>query len=132
MTLMPDLIIHGMEVPENCRKCFAIHLWDDANQCAITKKWVPWDQKDRPDWCPLSPAPEWISVEERTKNDDYKAVELLDHFTKAFCIDATVTDDLAFRCGECPFATQDGKCLVKLFKNQFAPDYKEFGSMGDL
>jgi len=68
----------------------------------------------------------------RRANDEYKAVEILDQFTKAFCVDASVTDDLAFRCSVCPFEMPDNICLVKKFKNKFAPDYKDFGSMGDL
>ena len=67
----------------------------------------------------------------RITNDEHKAVEILDQFTKAFCIDASVADDLVFRCSECPFEEQD-KCKVKMFKRKFAPDYKDFGSMGDL
>lgn len=68
----------------------------------------------------------------RIKNDVRKAVTILDDFTKAFCIDAEVADDLVFRCKECPFQELDGKCKVKEFKQKFAPDYKDFGSMGDL
>lgn len=68
----------------------------------------------------------------RVANDEHHAVELLDYFTKAFCIDATV-DDLEFRCKECTFVHgEEGKCMVKEFKCKFAPDYKDFGSMGDL
>ena len=68
----------------------------------------------------------------RIENDEHKAVELLDKFTKAFCIDATVADDLEFRCKECTFQCEDGRCLVKEFKCKFAPEYEDFGSMGDL
>ena len=68
----------------------------------------------------------------RFTNDDYKAVEILDQFTKVFCIDSEVTDDLAFRCKECPFEMENGICLVKKFCRKFAPDYKDFGAMGDL
>lgn len=67
----------------------------------------------------------------RFANDEHKAVEILDEFTKAFCIDASVADDLEFRCSECPFEDQD-KCRVKMFKHKFVPDYKGFGCMGDL
>jgi hypothetical protein len=69
---------------------------------------------------------------ERLKNDEHKAVEILDVFTKAFCIDAEAGNDLVFRCPECLFKTIDGTCLVKAFKHKFDPDYKDFGSMGDL
>ena len=59
------------------------------------------------------------------------AVMLLDLFTKEYCRDYSVTDDLKFRCGECPFDEND-ICRVKQFKSKYMPDYKEFGSMGDL
>ena len=62
----------------------------------------------------------------------HKAVRLLDLFTKEFCRDKSVTDDLMFRCDECPFEVEGGICLVKEFKCKFYPEYKEFGSMGDL
>ncbi len=72
----------------------------------------------------------------RITNDEHKAVEILDRFTKEFCIDANVKDDLVFRCNECPFQhdteTVKGLCMVKQFKRKFAPAYKDFGSMGDL
>lgn len=68
----------------------------------------------------------------RVANDDREAVRILDQFTKAFCIDAEVTDDLAFRCKECPFVTEKEICLVKSFRRKFAPYYKDFGAMGDL
>lgn len=69
---------------------------------------------------------------ERISNDDHKAVEILDQFTKAFCIDASVTDDLQFRCKDCEFEIIDGTCLVKKMAKKLCPDYKDFGSMGDL
>ena len=68
----------------------------------------------------------------RTANDEHRAVEFLHFFTKEFCIDATAEDDLVFRCKECPFERKDGKCSVKQFKCKFAPDFKDFGCMGDL
>ena len=68
----------------------------------------------------------------RVKNDEHEAVRILDRFCKAFCIDVEVTDDLKFRCLECPFHTESGQCQVKIFKCVFYPDYKDFGSMGDL
>lgn len=68
----------------------------------------------------------------RTENNEHEAVVLLDRFTKEFCIDATVSDDLAFRCTECPFLRDKDICSVKEFKCKFDPNYKDFGSMGDL
>lgn len=64
-----------------------------------------------------------------------ESVHLLDLFTKTFCRyqdDYKRFDDLKFRCDECPFQQENGDCLCKVFKNQYAPDYKDFGSMGDL
>lgn len=72
--------------------------------------------------------------EDIDKNEILKAVFLLDLFTKTYCRyinDYKRFDDLKFRCDECPF-TENGDCLVKIFKNKYAPDYKDFGSMGDL
>ena len=64
-----------------------------------------------------------------------KSVVLLDMFAKTFCRyrnDYQRFDDLKFRCEDCPFQTDKGECLAKIFKNKFAPEYKDFGSMGDL
>lgn len=63
------------------------------------------------------------------------AVTLLDMFTKNYCRyanDYARFEDLKFRCNECPFSTEFGLCLVKKFKEQYAPDYIDFGGMGDL
>lgn len=67
----------------------------------------------------------------RSENNEHEAVVLLDKFTKAFCIDATIADDLEFRCKECTFSDGD-RCRVKSFKCKFDPNYVDFGSMGDL
>ena len=67
----------------------------------------------------------------RIANDEHKSVEILHQFTKSFCIDVNVKDDLVFRCKGCPFEKGE-RCLVKVFKNKFAPEYKDFGCMGDL
>ena len=61
-----------------------------------------------------------------------QAVSYLDLFTKIYCRDYSVTDDLVFRCKECRFEKPDGKCLVKCMARMLCPDYKEFGCMGDL
>lgn len=68
------------------------------------------------------------------KQDIAKSVIQLDLFTKTFCRytgDYEQFGDLKFRCGECPFENS-GYCLCKEFKNKFAPDYKDFGCMGDF
>ena len=61
-----------------------------------------------------------------------QAVKHLDLFTKTYCRDKSVTDDLKFRCSECKFEMLDGKCLVKCMALKLCPDYKDFGSTGDL
>ena len=61
-----------------------------------------------------------------------QAVAYLDLFTKTYCRDYSVTDDLVFRCKECEFEASGGKCLVKCMARMLCPDYKEFGCMGDL
>lgn len=61
-----------------------------------------------------------------------QAVEHLDRFTKIYCRDKSITDDLAFRCGKCEFEMPDKTCLVKVMARKLCPDYKDFGAMGDL
>ena len=61
-----------------------------------------------------------------------QAVEHLDWFTKLYCRDKSITDDLAFRCEQCEFEMPDGWCLVKVMARKLCPDYKDFGAMGDL
>lgn len=60
---MPDVIIKGMEMPVCCRGC-AMY---DTMSCRLLRRDVYRHAAvtaDRPEDCPLSPAPEWISVEE--------------------------------------------------------------------
>lgn len=59
-------------------------------------------------------------------------VMALDIFTKTWCIDTAVKDDLSFRCKDCEFLTNEQNCLIKIFKCNKLPQYKNFGSMGDL
>lgn len=67
------------------------------------------------------------------KKEILKSVMLLDLFTKTFCRNEYERfGDLKFRCDECPFQKEDKVCLIKSFKHKYAPDYKDFGSMGDL
>lgn len=61
-----------------------------------------------------------------------QAVEHLDWFTKLYCRDKSITDDLIFRCEQCEFELPDGRCLVKAMARKLCPDYKDFGAMGDL
>lgn len=61
-----------------------------------------------------------------------QAVEHLDWFTKIYCRDKSITDDLAFRCDKCEFEMPDDRCLVKVMARKLCPDYRDFGAMGDL
>ncbi|MBP5593977.1 MAG: hypothetical protein J6Y02_01250 [Pseudobutyrivibrio sp.] len=64
-----------------------------------------------------------------------ESVMILDLFAKTYCrylSDYERFGDLKFRCDECIFQLEGGKCLIKKFKAINAPDYKDFGSMGDL
>ena len=61
-----------------------------------------------------------------------RAVKFLDLFAKTYCRDKSVTDDLKFHCSECKFEMPDKKCLVKCMARKLCPNYKDFGSMGDL
>jgi hypothetical protein len=73
--------------------------------------------------------------EDIDKEEIAKSVVLLDLFTKTFCRyrnDYERFDDLKFRCEECPFSKPNGDCICKELKNKYAPDYRDFGSMGDL
>ena len=75
------------------------------------------------------------NYDEIDRDEIKKSVHLLDLFTKTFCRypnDYERFDDLMFRCEECPFSLAVGGCQVKIFKNKYYPDYKDFGCMGDL
>lgn len=72
---------------------------------------------------------------DRVDNDFYKATYILDMFTKSFCIDVEKSNeekDLVFMCDKCPFKMDDDMCLVKKFRKDFAPEFKDFGCMGEL
>lgn len=74
----------------------------------------------------------WENIDQK---EIEKAVVLLDVFTKTYCRyvnDYERFDDLKSRCEECPFRKANGDCLCRIFKNQYAPNYKDFGCMGDL
>ena len=76
-----------------------------------------------------------MTITPQDRSEIAKSVILLDLFTKTFCRypnDYERFDDLKFRCKDCPFKGEDGGCSVKLFKTMYAPDYKDFGAMGDL
>jgi hypothetical protein len=72
--------------------------------------------------------------EQDMKNDTIsrQAVKHLDLFTKTYCRDKSVEDDLVFRCNQCEFEMPNGRCLVKVMARKLCPDYRDFGCMGDL
>ena len=76
-----------------------------------------------------------LELDEMDKQEIAKSVVLLDLFTKTYCRymnDYERFDDLKFRCNECPFINPNGDCMCQKFKSKYAPDYRDFGSMGDL
>ena len=67
------------------------------------------------------------------EKEKFFAVTHLDRFTKLFCRDKTIIDELKFICDKCDFLNIDGvTCNIKVMAHKLCPDYKEFGSMGDL
>jgi hypothetical protein len=82
---------------------------------------------------PAQPEKTHLSEEDATSDCiSRQAVEHLDWFTKLYCRDKSITDDLAFRCEQCEFEMPDGRCLVKVMARKLCPNYKDFGAMGDL
>lgn len=52
------------------------------------------------------------------KDDLNAAIDGLGQFCHNWCMDVGRTeseDDLVFRCSECEFGREDGKCYVKMF-----------------
>ena len=127
-----SVYIKGMEMPTNCAQCACCD--DDARFCHAAHKYIP--MVGKPKFCPLVEAP---THDKRTETHgvcldtvDRQAVEHLDWFTKLYCRDKSITDDLAFKCEQCEFEMPDGTCLVKVMTRKLCPDYKDFGAMGDL
>lgn len=59
----------------------------------------------------------------QNKDDLNGAIDGLAKFCHSFCVNCEETEkqyDLIFRCKECPFAREDGKCSVKVFLNKYA------------
>lgn len=80
---------------------------------------------------------------QRNSDDLLKAVQGLNQFCKNWCMncaETTRTNDLVFRCGECPFQNpENGECQIKKFTHDREEDLKklgfefvDFGSMGSL
>ena len=70
---MPDVIIKGMEkIPMACCECPCVN----GNFCGAKNERPTFEEwyERKPDWCPLHPAPEWISVEKRLPEDFQKVL----------------------------------------------------------
>lgn len=133
-----SVIFEGVDMPKAC--CFIDREHSVFAHVEYCKFYNVCKQRDtiknnyKPDDCPVKPLEQEINWDEIDKQEISKSVVLLDMFTKTYCRyqnDYERFDDLKFRCDECPF-DENGDCLVKLFKNKYAPDYRDFGSMGDL
>lgn len=115
---MHGVIVRGMEVPPGCPMCPLSH-WNWANEftgCEITpgKKFAVYHDpeyanspsKSRPDWCPLEPAPEWISVEERLPESGEHVlaccfVKWLGGGGKSYVCDAYYAKPKTLTCNSC-------------------------------
>lgn len=102
-----------------CRNCFA--NFSDNDVTAVEIRGTITASKDQI---------ETGSNAYRTKKE-WLAVQTLDLFTKIFCIKEN-EEDLEFECKNCEFQLSDGTCLVKKFASKHAPEYRNFGSMGEL
>ena len=60
---MADVIVKGMEMPENCNECRLLGegRWCWAIPVDETQPGATREDK-RPDWCPLRHAPDWIGL----------------------------------------------------------------------
>ena len=117
------ILIKDMKMPKWCPGC---PLYDNEYGWCKTNKDIVINFDERPSNCPL------IEIAEVQDAVSRQAVMALDMFTKIFCRDYAVQDDLAFRCNQCEFEMSNGKCLAKVMARKICPDYKDFGSMGDL
>lgn len=73
------------------------------------------------------------------KNDLHAAIDALNTFTKAWCMDRKKTaenNEPVFRCYDCPFIVAgEGTCRIKVFCYKQDDEYTrsvDFGSMGCL
>lgn len=67
---MADVIVKGMEMPKACGCCCFCTMGPMGDECAINCAIVTEYQKCPKD-CPLRPAPEWISMEERLPEEKH-------------------------------------------------------------
>lgn len=72
---MAEITIKGMEMPERCCECQFIKCgvgdWKGEFWCSAIRFEPLTNIDTRPDWCPLRPAPGWISVEERLPEEKH-------------------------------------------------------------
>ena len=72
---------------------------------------------------------------EGNKDDLHAAIDGLNQFTKNWCMDVAATNagELTFKCNQCPFVYEGGRCMVKRFvldKDQEYGEKVHFGCMG--
>ena len=126
--------IVGIDTPEGS---YTYHYEDNYYSlfdCEELERGKHWDGHTEKDVTRLLSLPKAQLSQEGTTSGTIsrQAVKHLDLFTKTFCRDKSVKDDLVFRCKQCEFEMPDGKCLVKVMARKLCPDYKDFGAMGDL
>ena len=126
----------GMEIPEIRERALAnaqVILKPAMKHAEIKEKYgIPLNTKNSDEWVYMYQKKRlpMKTLDEQSKQE---ATKHLDCFTKIYCRDKTVTDDLVFRCNECDFLGVDGQtCLAKVMKMKLCSNYKDFGCMGDL
>ena len=131
--------IVGIDTPEGSYTYHYENKYFDLFDCEILDYGKHWDGHTEKDVTRLLSLPKAQLSQEGTTKDatsdaiSRQAVKYLDLFTKTYCRDESATDDLVFRCSDCEFELRpSGKCLVKCMARKLCPDYKDFGSMGDL
>ena len=75
---MPDVIIKGMEkIPMACCECPCVN----GNFCGAKNERPTFEEcyERKPDWCPLHPAPEWISVEKRLPDNEQDVLAYINY-----------------------------------------------------
>lgn len=72
-----------------------------------------------------------IDCDKVDKQSIANSVTFLDMFAKTYCYyQYDWYSPIELRCDECPFREEDGHCLVKAFKDKYAPKYQGFGLVG--
>lgn len=73
---MPDVVVKGMDMPKGCMDCVMRYNGWVCRQMGrlLTIEDIMAAEDKRPDWCPLEPAPEWISWDERLLPEDNQRI----------------------------------------------------------